>query len=425
MSSAYKARDVSFLPLALTNGATGRRSDVQFREGNDHVAEENRAGDRIDQRHRPRHRERARGARRQHRPERLRRRERDREAPRRDREKPQASRCRYDGADLSKPDANRNDDAPKRSAEFGAIDVLVNNAGIQHVAPIEELPVDKWNAILAINLSASFHAIRLALPAMKARRVGPHHQHRFRARARCEPVQIGVRRGQARHRRTDQDGGARSGRAWASPCNAICPGYVWTPLVQKQIPDTARARGMTEQQVINDVLLARAADQEVRADRRSGRLRRVPRERRRRIDHRRRAADRRRLDGPISGSSAARGKRHGYITQANCRKPQRLGERGATHEAGLASGTGRAGAAGRRRARRVSGGRLRGAARSRHRARLGDRDFDRRDQRRDHRGQSALSSLRTAPCLLGRASSSAPVTACSKSFQDWATYSPI
>ena len=102
---------------------------------------------------------------------------------------------------------------------------------------------------------ASFHLIRAVAPGDEGEEVGPDHQHRLGARAGREPVQVGVRRGQARHRRPHEDGRARSRRRMGITMNAICPGYVWTPLVEKQIPDTAKARGLTEAQVISDVLL--------------------------------------------------------------------------------------------------------------------------------------------------------------------------
>ena len=160
---------------------------------------------------------------------------------------------RYDGADLSKHDQIEAMLA-KALKEFGAIDVLVNNAGIQHVAPIEEFPVDKWNAILAINLSASFHAIRLALPAMKARKWGRiiniASAHALVA-SPFKSAYVAAKHGIAGLTKTVALEVAEHGITM----NAICPGYVWTPLVQKQVADTARARGLTEQQVINDVLL--------------------------------------------------------------------------------------------------------------------------------------------------------------------------
>ena len=96
---------------------------------------------------------------------------------------------------------------------FGGVDILVNNAGIQHVAPIEEFPVEKWDAIIAINLSAAFHTIAACGARHEGARLGPHRQHRLGARAGRLAVQVGLRRRQARHRRPDQDRRARSRRA--------------------------------------------------------------------------------------------------------------------------------------------------------------------------------------------------------------------
>ena len=160
---------------------------------------------------------------------------------------------RYDGADLSKQ-------APIEAmmanalSEFGAIDILVNNAGIQFVAPVDEFPVDKWNTILALNLSASFHAIRLALPAMKTKKWGRiiniASAHALVA-SPYKSAYVAAKHGIAGLTKTV----ALEVAAQGITMNAICPGYVWTPLVEKQIPDTAKARGLTEEQVINDVLL--------------------------------------------------------------------------------------------------------------------------------------------------------------------------
>ena len=160
---------------------------------------------------------------------------------------------RYDGADLSRQDQIQAMMA-KAIAEFRAIDVLVNNAGIQFVSPIEEFPVDKWNAILAINLTASFRTVRLALPAMKAkgwgRIINIASAHALVA-SPFKSAYVAAKHGIAGLTKTVALEVAEHGITM----NAICPGYVWTPLVQKQIPDTAKARGITEEQVINDVLL--------------------------------------------------------------------------------------------------------------------------------------------------------------------------
>jgi len=160
---------------------------------------------------------------------------------------------RYDGADLAKQEQIEAMMA-KALAEFGTIDILVNNAGIQYVAPIDDFPVDKWNAIIAINLTASFHTIRLALPAMKAKKWGRviniASAHALVA-SPFKSAYVAAKHGIAGLTKTVALEVAEQGITM----NAICPGYVWTPLVQKQIPDTAKARGITEEQVINDVLL--------------------------------------------------------------------------------------------------------------------------------------------------------------------------
>jgi 3-hydroxybutyrate dehydrogenase len=140
-------------------------------------------------------------------------------------------------------------------AEFGAVDVLVNNAGIQHVAPIDELPVSKWDAILAINLSAAFHTTRLALPGMKnkgwGRIVNIASAHALVA-SPYKSAYVAAKHGIAGLTKTVALEVAEQGIT----VNAVCPGYVLTPLVEKQIPDTAKARGITEEQVVRDVLLA-------------------------------------------------------------------------------------------------------------------------------------------------------------------------
>lgn len=164
-----------------------------------------------------------------------------------------AVEVRYDGADLSQQEAV---EAMMRKAiaDFGAVDILVNNAGIQFVAPVDEFPVAKWNAVLALNLTASFHTIRLALPPMKARKWGRiiniASAHALVA-SPYKSAYVAAKHGIAGLTKTVALEVATHGITM----NAICPGYVWTPLVEKQIPDTARARGLTEAQVVNDVLL--------------------------------------------------------------------------------------------------------------------------------------------------------------------------
>lgn len=140
-------------------------------------------------------------------------------------------------------------------SEFGGVDILVNNAGIQHVAPIDEFPVDKWNQILAINLSAAFHTTRLVLPAMKqakwGRIINIASAHALVA-SPFKSAYVAAKHGIAGLTKTAALEVAEMGIT----VNAICPGYVLTPLVEKQIPDTAKARGITEEQVVKDVLLA-------------------------------------------------------------------------------------------------------------------------------------------------------------------------
>jgi len=160
---------------------------------------------------------------------------------------------RYDGADLSKQEPIEAM-MEKAIGEFGAVDILVNNACIQFVAPIDEFPVDKWNLIQSLNLSASFHTIRLALPSMKAKKWGRiiniASAHALVA-SPYKAAYVAAKHGIAGLTKTVALEVATQGITM----NAICPGYVWTPLVEKQIPDTAKARGLTEQQVISDVLL--------------------------------------------------------------------------------------------------------------------------------------------------------------------------
>jgi 3-hydroxybutyrate dehydrogenase len=160
----------------------------------------------------------------------------------------------YDGADLAKPPEIETM-MERALAAFGRVDVLVNNAGIQYVAPVDEFPVEKWNAILAINLTSSFHTVRLALPAMKrkgwGRVINIASAHALVA-SPYKAAYVAAKHGIAGLTKTVALEVAEIGIT----VNAICPGYVWTPLVQKQIPDTAKARGITEEQVIKDVLLA-------------------------------------------------------------------------------------------------------------------------------------------------------------------------
>jgi len=161
---------------------------------------------------------------------------------------------RYDAADLSQQHAIEAM-MMRVLAEFGSVDILVNNAGMQFVTPIDEFPVAKWDAILALNLTASFHTIRLALPAMKVKQWGRiiniASAHALVA-SPFKSAYVAAKHGLAGLTKTVALEVAEQGIT----INAICPGYVWTPLVEKQIPETAKARGLTEAQVVSDVLLA-------------------------------------------------------------------------------------------------------------------------------------------------------------------------
>ena len=139
--------------------------------------------------------------------------------------------------------------------ETGGVDILVNNAGMQFVSPIEDFPVEKWNLILALNLSAAFHTTRLALPHMKEKKWGriinTASAHSLVA-SPFKSAYVAAKHGIAGLTKTV----ALEAATFGVTVNCISPGYVWTPLVENQIPDTMKARKMTRDQVINDVLLA-------------------------------------------------------------------------------------------------------------------------------------------------------------------------
>lgn len=160
----------------------------------------------------------------------------------------------YDGADMSKPDQIEAM-MKKAAADFGGVDILINNAGIQHVCPVEEFPTAKWDAIIAINLSSAFHTTKMVVPYMKSkgwgRIINIASAHAMVA-SPFKSAYVASKHGIMGFTKTVALEVAEKGIT----CNAICPGYVLTPLVEKQIPDTAKARGMTEEQVKHDVLLA-------------------------------------------------------------------------------------------------------------------------------------------------------------------------
>lgn len=164
-----------------------------------------------------------------------------------------AGKVTYSPANMMKPEEIRGL-AALAEETFGGADILVNNAGIQFVAPIDEFPEGKWDAIIAINMSAAFHTTKAVLPGMKAkgwgRIINIASAHGLVA-SPFKSAYVAAKHGVLGITKTVALEVAEQGIT----VNAICPGYVWTPLVEKQIPDTAEARGLTEDEVINDVLL--------------------------------------------------------------------------------------------------------------------------------------------------------------------------
>jgi 3-hydroxybutyrate dehydrogenase len=159
----------------------------------------------------------------------------------------------YSAADMTKP-AEIGAMIERAAAKFGQLDILINNAGIQFVAPIEEFPIEKWDQIIAINLSAAFHAIRHAVPIMKqakrGRIISTASTHSLVA-SPFKAAYVSAKHAIAGLTKTVALEVATHGIT----CNCISPGYVWTPLVENQIPDTMKARNLSRGQVINDVLL--------------------------------------------------------------------------------------------------------------------------------------------------------------------------
>ena len=163
-------------------------------------------------------------------------------------------RALYSGADLTRPDEI--EAMMKAAADaFGAVDILINNAGTQHVAPVDQFPVEKWDLIIALNLTAAFHATRLAVPGMRAKKWGriisTASAHSLVASPN-KSAYVMAKHGIAGLTKTLALEVATDGIT----VNCISPGYVWTPLVESQIPDTMASRGLTREQVMNDVLLA-------------------------------------------------------------------------------------------------------------------------------------------------------------------------
>ena len=166
----------------------------------------------------------------------------------------------YDGADMSKPEAIARM-IEGAAAHFGRVDILVNNAGIQHVAPIEEFPNEKWDAVLAINLSSAFHLIKAVVPGMKQRRFGRivnvASAHGLTA-SPFKAAYVAAKHGLVGLGKTVGIELAEFGIT----CNTICPGYVKTPLVEKQIADQAKAHGIPAEDVVRDVMLVHQARKE-------------------------------------------------------------------------------------------------------------------------------------------------------------------
>lgn len=175
------------------------------------------------------------------------------EATRADLDAKSSGTVAYHGADMTKPDEIA-DLVAQTEAQFGQVDVLINNAGIQHVSPIEDFPIEKWDAIIAINMSSAFHTMRAALPGMKKRKFGRiiniASAHGLVA-SPFKSAYVAAKHGILGMTKTVALEAATDGVT----VNAICPGYVLTPLVEGQVADTAKARGITEDEVKNDVML--------------------------------------------------------------------------------------------------------------------------------------------------------------------------
>jgi 3-hydroxybutyrate dehydrogenase len=163
-------------------------------------------------------------------------------------------KCLYSGADMTKPEQIEAMFKQAKDA-LGSVDIVVNNAGVQHVSPVEDFPVDKWNLIINLNLTSSFHTTRLAFPDMKAKKWGRiiniASAHALVA-SPFKSAYVAAKHGLLGFTKTI----ALEGATFGIRANAICPGYVKTPLVEGQIADQAKARGISEDAVIRDVILA-------------------------------------------------------------------------------------------------------------------------------------------------------------------------
>jgi 3-hydroxybutyrate dehydrogenase len=162
-------------------------------------------------------------------------------------------RCAHSPADMTRADEIAGMIA-KAQTDFGSVDILVNNAGIQFVSPVESFPTEKWDQIIAINLSAAFHAMRAAVPGMKAQgwgRIISTASAHSKVASPFKAAYVAAKHGLDGLTKTLALEVAQHGVT----ANCISPGYVWTPLVENQIPDTMAARGLTRQQVIDEVLL--------------------------------------------------------------------------------------------------------------------------------------------------------------------------
>jgi 3-hydroxybutyrate dehydrogenase len=213
-------------------------------------------------------------------------------------------RVSYSPADMSMPSSIQ-EMIDGTLASFGRLDVLVNNAGIQHVAPLQDFPPEKWDAILAINLSSAFHTSRLALPSMLANKWGRiiniASAHGL-VGSPFKAAYVAAKHGIVGLTKVIALETAEQGIT----CNAICPGYVYTPLVEAQIDGQAKAHGIPREQVIREVLLAQQPNKRFATVEELGTLTVFSRKRGCRLHHRRGAARRWRLDCALMDSFARR-----------------------------------------------------------------------------------------------------------------------